>query len=219
MPSPTDFRQVAMGLYVCPWRRVLWTRVGILPGLEFVSGFGSSGAGPPQLLAGVGLPVPTPTHTCCRKASFMCPPPHTPCCRKAFHLSKGDSLAGGFTVEAAQVGHVVKQQNERYEFPSTITLHLAEGASRQQALAAFRAHVREHCIVHSAYGSPYDCSFGPPKLAGGDGVGGGEDEGEDEGGGTVTIACLGKAVRRWAAAGSTACQLATGTAVLRSTEL
>ncbi len=40
--------------------------------------------------------------------------------------------------------------------------------------------------MYSAYGSPYDCSYGPPKLS--------KDDSEE---GAITISCLGKAVRRW----------------------
>ena len=120
--------------------------------------------------------------------------------KKAFGLGTGSTIAGRFSVTDSHVGHDVVKQNEKYEFPSTISLALPPGASPSEALGALKGQLKEKRMVYSAYGSPYECSWGTPKLkAGGRGGGAGSagsEEEEEEGGATVVFSCLGKAVRR-----------------------
>ncbi len=102
--------------------------------------------------------------------------------RKAFHLGKGEAIGDGrLRVEESQVGHKVKEENERYEFPTTVVLRGDVAGARR----AFAAHIKGSRLVYSAFGSPYDCSYGSPRVS----------KGTEENG-TVTITCLGKAVRR-----------------------
>ncbi len=53
--------------------------------------------------------------------------------KKAFKLSNGDKLAGKYPIQQSHVGHEVRQEDERYEFPTQVTV-LAEGASGRQVL-------------------------------------------------------------------------------------
>ena len=56
--------------------------------------------------------------------------------RKAFKLSKADKIAGidgKYAIQESHVGHEVRQENERYEFPTQITV-LAKGANGRQVL-------------------------------------------------------------------------------------
>lgn len=88
--------------------------------------------------------------------------------KKAFHLSKDAKLKLGTRqgvsvgqVQNSTVGHEVKRQNERYEFPSTLELQLDKNndLTKRQIEAAVRHHTSHQPTVYSAYGSPYLCSI------------------------------------------------------------
>ena len=59
------------------------------------------------------------------------------------------------------IGHEVKKQNERYEFPCTLEIRFKNGVelTKRQVEAAVRHHTSKQLTVYSAYGSPYLCSF------------------------------------------------------------
>jgi hypothetical protein len=58
--------------------------------------------------------------------------------KKAFRLSKGDLIGGKFQVQESTVGHEVRQENEKYEFPSRVTLGVADGGTAKEALQVCR---------------------------------------------------------------------------------
>lgn len=110
--------------------------------------------------------------------------------RRFYGLHKGLALGAGLTISAAHVGHVVERQNQRYSFPIQLDLSGAgsgRGASAKSVAAAFAAHIKpkQHGILMSAYGSPYECSIGSEKAA--------ASEGKDGG---WTLTAKGRAVRR-----------------------
>jgi len=91
--------------------------------------------------------------------------------RRGFTVDEGETIGKKYKVDSIKVGHVVKVQNERYEFPMTIVFTSALSnpkpftkASSDALLKALKSHVRKNKIVYSAYGSPYDCGFGSPRV-------------------------------------------------------
>jgi hypothetical protein len=85
--------------------------------------------------------------------------------KKAYELYNGKQIGSGCEIVSARIGHNSVQQHERYSFPSTVTVRVgANGCNRRQLLAAFTHYTSNHCIVSSAYGTPYECSVGRPKV-------------------------------------------------------
>lgn len=107
--------------------------------------------------------------------------------RKGLGLQPGRSVPGLGTVTACSTGHVVRQQNELYEFPTELTIQLdAAGKGQPRRLAStFKRQVNRGQIVYSAYGSPYECSVEGVKV---------KEAGEEQG--SVTLTYTGKAARR-----------------------
>lgn len=67
-----------------------------------------------------------------------------------------------FTLASVCVGHEVVAQNERYAFPMTLELEAADGEGKPgeaggAAAQALRSALGGRVIVHSAFGSPYEC--------------------------------------------------------------
>lgn len=119
-----------------------------------------------------------------------------------------------FEIADVSVGHVVKEQYERYEFPIEIVFQAvgagSDGAqhstrkkkrsnssssepdaavtsalpSPQQLLSAMKKHTSGDKVLYSEYGSPYDCTFGSPQL-----------RKVEENGSVVVITTVGTAVR------------------------
>ena len=97
-------------------------------------------------------------------------------------------------IEACEVGHVVREEFSRYEFPTEVLVRRKPPSGRsaaletprgqaqlKRALQAFLAR-RPHLVVYSAYGSPYECAYGPVSIS--------------KRGPSGTLTCLGRAVRR-----------------------
>ncbi|KAL4459035.1 hypothetical protein ABPG75_013900 [Micractinium tetrahymenae] len=92
--------------------------------------------------------------------------------RRGFGLEQGQNMGKSkeWKIASLHVGHDVKEQNECYEFPTELTLEWQPGTAarggRQQAArrakleAAWQAATHIKRIVYSAYGSPYECTYG-----------------------------------------------------------
>lgn len=84
-----------------------------------------------------------------------------------FGLTVGSAVGSSLQIAASHVGHVVERENERYSFPTELVLS-SEGAkaSPKSVAAAFAANTRakQNGIVHSAYGSPYECTISAGKA-------------------------------------------------------
>ncbi|KAL4859055.1 hypothetical protein ACK3TF_000838 [Chlorella vulgaris] len=117
--------------------------------------------------------------------------------RRAFNLSEGAHLGlqKQWEIETVHMGHEAVQQNERYEFPTTLIVQFRAGTKavgskglsqrKQQLEKAFNQATQLEHIVYSAYGSPYECTYGPPQVAG-----------IDAGGRSFKLTAVGMAVRR-----------------------
>jgi hypothetical protein len=68
----------------------------------------------------------------------------------------------GIEYEDAQFKHIVKQRNERYEFPAKITF--ASGTTKKTVENALKKYIPKETIVLSAYGNPYKCKMGNFKV-------------------------------------------------------
>lgn len=139
--------------------------------------------------------------------------------RRGFAVSVGDDIAGtGFRVTHSRVDHVAKKTRgksgsivtnvglinayflfvwDRYEYPIRLGLEADESiAGSAKARKAFLDSLKKHAaerIVYSGYGSPYDCSFGSPKIESWKMVDG---DGEKEKGTQVVVTSKGTATRR-----------------------
>jgi hypothetical protein len=112
--------------------------------------------------------------------------------KKAFKLNKGATLPSRTKnknlaeVLNASIGHTVKIRNERYEFPSTVDLKIADSATTKSNLeAAIKEYLKNELTAYSAYGSPYSCSVANVEIT--------SFEPEKD---HARISFLGKAVRR-----------------------
>jgi len=76
---------------------------------------------------------------------------------------------GDFKILTSKVGHIAKEQFEHYEFPMTIILMPIDPNNKKIDLEKLEKdlhrHVERDRLVHSSYGSPFDCSFGDFKLS------------------------------------------------------
>ena len=94
--------------------------------------------------------------------------------RRGFGLNKNHPLGQGLTITESHVGHEVKEQNERYEFPITLLVAADSSGGGRHVLAAWKELVgrKQKQIIYSAYGSPYECSISAtPKVQSlGDGI-------------------------------------------------
>ncbi|PSC73038.1 phosphomethylpyrimidine synthase [Micractinium conductrix] len=136
--------------------------------------------------------------------------------RRAFGLGQGEMIGEHWLVTSSKVGHDVLEQNERYGFPTELTLEWqageggtrrgggsgknASGGRRRRVLAAaFKQHTREPRVVYSAYGSPYECKYvGSPSVTALP-LDGEAEEGAGAGSAPAPafrLTCLGRAARR-----------------------
>ncbi len=76
-----------------------------------------------------------------------------------------------------------------------VTVSLAKGATPDDALSAFKEHVKKSKIVHSQFGKPWEVTFGSTQLSKDD-AGGEDNAGGDDQKKAVTIVCLATAQHR-----------------------
>ncbi|GAB4816685.1 hypothetical protein N2152v2_003731 [Parachlorella kessleri] len=85
--------------------------------------------------------------------------------KKAFKLEPGAQLADNIAITGCDCDHRVAQVSESEEFPMEVTVSLAKGATPDDALSAFKEHVKKSKIVHSQFGKPYEVTFGTSQLS------------------------------------------------------
>ena len=137
--------------------------------------------------------------------------------KKAFALDKGQDVGGWSLAKVrgtrrrraarprpnpahtpwlvqCRMGHQVTEENELYEFPTTLTLAPPPGGGssggRQEVERAVTRHLQGCHIIYSPYGSPYATTFDTAVAVEE------EDEEDDEGGPSFRVTCHAKAVRR-----------------------